>query len=200
MFWQPHFNCLVFLVFQFLSKIEIFKILFIQDTFSVKPQKYDALVWYSHDNLNVSGEWGWELPFLFLFLSCDCFEVIWANCLASGAGGCEPVTLQLSPERKQRVKVSYPKKRGWFPMAFSWLSFSAWQHLSCLNTLWNVENVFECHCDTGISSGRALQLLKYSPKGGACCPRISFDWWPKQEKYPGRGHHRGMAECWKKSD
>lgn len=62
------------------------------------------------------------------------------------------------------------------------LSSSAWQHLSSLNTLWNVEKWFGCLYDSGICSGGAVCLFKYSPKGGACFPKISSNCWPKQEK------------------
>lgn len=76
------------------------------------------------------------------------------------------------------------------------LGFSAWQHLSSLNTLWNVEKWFGCLYDSGICSGGAVCLFKYSPKRGACFPRISSNCWPKQEDRVSSLSWRDITEAW----
>lgn len=100
---------------------------------------------------------------------------------------------------QKRVKVSHPQKCDWFLMACC-LSFSAWQHLSSLNTLWNAEKLFGCLYDSGICSGGAVYLFKYSPKGDACFLSISYSCWPKQKRMSREGTSQKpgwvLAEVW----
>lgn len=153
------------LQFLFQSKKDFF---FFKDIFSVRPKKTCC----------VGSVWSWQQSSLVYqedesgsFLACP---PAWAG-RAPRCPGQTAWPLQLGDVRqlhcsfilrggrvrntKKRVKVSHPKKCGWFLMA-SWLRFSAWQHLSSLNTLWNGEKWFGCHYDTGISSGGAVCLFK----------------------------------------